>query len=220
MKEPAFDTGECDHKTCQDCLREYFWGVLTDNTYKDYTEIQCPGTDCDKRYLSQDVIPVIFTIEEGTDWWASALSSRAYINNKVKCPHFGCTGVFDAEDDHTKQCTFAECYQCHKGLCITCQTVWHPEEIKVRDNSLSLKETLRTAEMNKWCQCPFCDNLVERVAGCQSIYCRCGKYFCYNCGGKMEGYGRCLNNCSLADPTRLHQLRAQMFSHMNNADNT
>lgn len=83
MKEPAFDTGECDHKSCQDCLREYFWGVLTDNTYKDYTEIQCPGTNCNKRYLSQDVIPVIFTVEEGTDWWASALSSRAYINNKV-----------------------------------------------------------------------------------------------------------------------------------------
>lgn len=204
--EPAFDTGECEHKSCQDCLRAYFWGALTDNSYKDYTYLACPGTDCDKKYLSQEVIPVIFTDDEGTDWWASALSSKAYIVNKersliysellalvinhdlhkqVTCPHTGCTGVFDAEDDHTKQCTFAECYQCHKGLCITCQTVWHPgtychyrllalsiiylssttilEEIKVKDSSTSLKETLQTAKKQKWCQCPFCSNLVERT---------------------------------------------------------
>lgn len=205
--EPAFDTGECEHKACQDCLRAYFWGALTDNNYKDYTYLQCPGTNCDKKYLSQEVIPVIFTSDEGTDWWASALSSKAYIVNKarrslvyselivlvinhtlhkqVTCPHTGCTGVFDAEDDHTKQCTFAECYQCHKGLCITCQTAWHPgkycynemlalstiyinsnsilDKIKVQDSSLSLKETLQTAKTQKWCQCPFCSNLVERT---------------------------------------------------------
>lgn len=218
--EPAFDTGECEHKSCQDCLRAYFWGALTDNSYKDYTYLACPGTDCDRKYLSQEVIPVIFTDDEGTDWWASALSSKAYIVNKVTCPHTGCTGVFDAEDDHTKQCTFAECYQCHKGLCITCQTVWHPEEIKVKDSSTSLKETLQTAKKQKWCQCPFCSNLVERTAGCHSILCRCGQYFCYNCGGKMQGYGHCLNNCTSADSTRLKQLRTKMYSHLSKAEDS
>lgn len=81
--EPAFDTGECDHKTCQDCLRDYLRGVLNDTTCTEFSYIECPGTQCKKRYYSNEVIPIVFSPEEATDWWLSALCSKAYITNKV-----------------------------------------------------------------------------------------------------------------------------------------
>lgn len=37
-----------------------------------------------------------------------------------------CQAVFDVDFDHTKECAFTECHECHRGFCITCQTFWHP----------------------------------------------------------------------------------------------
>jgi hypothetical protein len=34
-----------------------------------------------------------------------------------------------------------------------------------------------------WKKCPFCNNLVEKNQGCDHMKCRCGKDFCYRCGG-------------------------------------
>ena len=40
----------------------------------------------------------------------------------------------------------------------------------------------------KFKQCPHCEFWVERSEGCDHMRCRCGKDFCYKCGGK---YGSC-----------------------------
>lgn len=37
----------------------------------------------------------------------------------------GCGAVFDADRALLNHCTFSECYECHKGFCMTCQTPWH-----------------------------------------------------------------------------------------------
>jgi hypothetical protein len=35
----------------------------------------------------------------------------------------------------------------------------------------------------KFKQCPFCKFWVEKTEGCDHMRCRCGKEFCYKCGG-------------------------------------
>jgi hypothetical protein len=35
----------------------------------------------------------------------------------------------------------------------------------------------------KYKMCPFCTFWVEKSAGCNHMKCRCGKDFCYMCGG-------------------------------------
>lgn len=44
---------------------------------------------------------------------------------KVTCPMEDCKTVFDVDKDDTRQCTFAQCEECNRGLCVVCQTPWH-----------------------------------------------------------------------------------------------
>ena len=43
---------------------------------------------------------------------------------------------------------------------------------------------MKFAKGKKFKQCPHCNFWVERTAGCDHMTCRCGKAFCYKCGGK------------------------------------
>lgn len=43
----------------------------------------------------------------------------------------------------------------------------------------------------KFKQCPFCRFWVEKTEGCDHMRCRCGKEFCYKCGG-IYGHCRCM----------------------------
>lgn len=94
-----------------------------------------------------------------------------------------CTGLFDAPDLYTRQCTFVECYECLRGFCVACQSPWHPGsvcvsflfhfppgpkivllgEIKLFDDEYEIKQTLKKAEQNNWTRCPACVRIVEKV---------------------------------------------------------
>ncbi|KAI8148114.1 hypothetical protein BJV82DRAFT_653997 [Fennellomyces sp. T-0311] len=49
------------------------------------------------------------------------------------------------------------------------------------------KEFVEFALAKNWSRCPNCRHVVERISGCNFIYCRCGANFCYRCG-KQHGY--------------------------------
>lgn len=121
-----FETDKCEHQVCQDCLGEYFKNALKDDRYTSYIYIECPSSGCNENYVSFEVLQEIFSDEEREAWWNSAISSNAYISNKVVCPMEDCNAIFDADKESTKECNFTECYECHRGFCMTCQTAWHP----------------------------------------------------------------------------------------------
>ena len=52
------------------------------------------------------------------------------------------------------------------------------------------------ARGNKFKQCPYCKNWVEKNEGCDHIACRCGNDFCYLCGKGMNDniYDHVCNN--------------------------
>ncbi len=43
----------------------------------------------------------------------------------------------------------------------------------------------------KFKKCPQCNFWVERSQGCSTMTCRCGKQFCYDCGGTGCPHGKC-----------------------------
>lgn len=78
-----FKAGKCGHLVCQDCLRRYFNDALKDDRYTSYIYIECPSAACKETFESFKVLHDIFSSKEAEDWWNSAISSKAYIANKV-----------------------------------------------------------------------------------------------------------------------------------------
>lgn len=131
----------CDHAVCDTCLRAYYQSALTDTRYHSFEHIQCANPDCEALFVSEKVIRNIFTAKQRDDWWTTA-TMKTFIENKVcclslrdtlsndwmqvECPFGDCKAIFDADVKLTKKCTFAECYECRRGVCTACQSSWHP----------------------------------------------------------------------------------------------
>ena len=63
-----------------------------------------------------------------------------------------------------KECMNLQCDFCHK---------WH-----------KIGECQVDSSIPPGCRiCPYCKNCVEKNQACNHISCRCGKHFCYYCGG-------------------------------------
>lgn len=76
-------TNNCDHPICEDCVHQYFKKALNDIRYTSYDLIQCPSTGCDEYYVSDNVLEMYFSEADAEKWWNTAISSKAYIANKV-----------------------------------------------------------------------------------------------------------------------------------------
>ena len=77
--------------------------------------------------------------------------------------------------------------------CLNCRVVYHEgktcdeyqKTAKLDDND---EKFITYVQGSKFKQCPHCNFWVERTQGCDHMKCRCGKDFCYKCGGV---YGDC-----------------------------
>lgn len=57
-----------------------------------------------------------------------------------------------------------------------------PAHLRTKDDAALLNLSAK----QKWRQCPQCKHMVERVAGCNHVQCRCGTPFCFQCGMKYK----------------------------------
>ncbi|KAG2212717.1 hypothetical protein INT47_000694 [Mucor saturninus] len=166
-------TDGCHHKLCRACIRHYFTDVLKNKHYETFDRVKCPTLGCKETFITDKVLINFYTKAEIKRWWSSAITN-AYMDNKIQCPMPGCVAMFDVHDSLTRQCTPVECYECHRGFCVACQSPWHPGEIKVFDDEAEVIKTLKKAEKNSWCRCPNCSRIVEKMSGCYTIKCICG----------------------------------------------
>lgn len=85
QKDHCYGTKICHHCVCQACMRDYLYQVLKDNHYKDYTNIFCPGENCNQAFDTDKLVNEVFFDDEqaAEGWWHHALRSKAYIKNKV-----------------------------------------------------------------------------------------------------------------------------------------
>ncbi|KAI9320563.1 hypothetical protein BX666DRAFT_1851846, partial [Dichotomocladium elegans] len=70
----------------------------------------------------------------------------------------------------------------------------------------------KVADEQGWTQCPQCKEMVMRSSGCNTIRCRCGKEFCYRCGGSSRNHN-CQRQCHNMSDSQLRKLRESMYAY-------
>jgi hypothetical protein len=84
------------------------------------------------------------------------------------------------------------CSNCTCTLCkmlLTCHELG--EERKCPAEPKSLVALRELGELQEWRQCPSCNNMVEKIDGCDHMECPCGVEFCYRCGSFYNEWDDC-----------------------------
>ncbi|MFH4984165.1 hypothetical protein AB6A40_010874 [Gnathostoma spinigerum] len=98
--------------------------------------------------------------------------------------------------------------KCGHSHCILCKRSWHwPLSCNVAERYNDVLENygegtsqaLQRIKINMR-KCPFCRTFCERSYGCNHMSCRCGREFCYSCGGSWDNDHY---NCDLEKNTNL-----------------
>lgn len=160
--------------------------------------MKCPHSDCNQEVSDADVREVF--PDELYERYTTLALSRAIEQNKdiSWCPTPDCKFAFIYQNSkHTDitpgspdecQNDQLKCPICSVHYCLSCRVVYHTgktcaehqEVAKIDENDAKF---LQYARGSKFKQCPHCDFWVERTLGCDHMKCRCGKDFCYKCGG-------------------------------------
>ncbi|KAI3470200.1 hypothetical protein Pfo_026863 [Paulownia fortunei] len=169
----------CVHEFCIKCIASHIQAKVEENI----ATINCLELSCEQTLdpvECQPMIPPEIFIK-----WCDCLCNSAISGlKKCYCPYQRCSELVLNECDETvKRCS---CPRCKRLFCYTCRVPWHAgywcsESHLKRD----LNETQFgfLLEQMKWTRCPGCGQPVERISGCRYVICRCGRSFCYNCGG-------------------------------------
>ena len=78
------------------------------------------------------------------------------------------------------------CPSCLNKYCLKCKQLYHSGSLcKEIEND---QKFLKFARGAKYKECSKCRRWIEKSQGCDHIKCKCGRNFCYKCGGN---YPKC-----------------------------
>lgn len=171
----------CDHSFCQTCMQRYVGAELEQGHYP----IRCPhGAECREPLTSRECFSFIVTEQDQKRFSQMEVEAGIPLAQRVYCPKASCSTLFVGPDDEDGD-GCAVCAACEHVFCIRCKSPWHGgmtcEEHK---NDLEDGDTLRLAAQLNWKKCPHCGHMVEKRSGCNTMACRCGGRFCYQCGAQ------------------------------------
>ncbi|EEP77778.1 predicted protein [Uncinocarpus reesii 1704] len=96
------------------------------------------------------------------------------------CPSNAC-GKWIAPKKLKKSAAVQKCPFCKFKICGFCRGPTHISRADCPKDA-GLEATLHEAERHGWRRCYQCRAMVELVAGCRHMTCKCGAHFCYTCG--------------------------------------
>jgi hypothetical protein len=176
----------CKHTYCNDCFIQ-FCNFLLESFNFFPEDLKCP--EC--QVLFEEKLFIRYLKYEDSSRLASlrekVKNTRLVNDGKAKpCPMPDCPGIghiLIAEET-------TACNKCRTTLCISCGLCYHPgitceESLKSNDHDFELFIT--NSKMKK---CPTCGVLVEKLDGCQFLYCSsptCKRqsFLCNLCGKKL-----------------------------------
>lgn len=175
---------DCKHRYCVPCFT-MFCESLLDSCKILPDELQCP--DCEKvfpdaqffRFLSFEKITKI-------DELRFKIKGQKLVaeNKAVNCPIPDCPGYAYILKDEK----ITACCKCRCTLCCSCGLSIHPGISCEENKAVNQDETLEKLLLSQnWKRCPTCGVPVEKMDGCQFLYCDSlickGKNnLCYVCG--------------------------------------
>lgn len=181
----------CHHVFCRDCIEDYISRKIN-QAHTSQTQLVCPGEGCTMPYNSyhiwratgEDVEGDLFTKYLTFNVMRAFESSPfvRYCSNK-ECNHMIIIKPFKRR---------YVCRKCGTKSCAKCKRKYHKLPFCREKNSVKNFMYNLTKDTQA---CPRCRFLIQRSAGCDHMTCsKCSYYFCWKCGGDLNGNHVCLGN--------------------------
>ncbi|KAK2019924.1 IBR domain-containing protein [Colletotrichum eremochloae] len=162
------------HSYCRDCFERLIATAVQN-------EQQWPPKCCLNeipfrtilRYVNKDLGK---TYKDRSSEWKIPVSERIHCN-QPDC------GIWIRPDHVNPGLGIARCANAH-WTCTICRGPQHDNSDCPQDRDLALTNAL--AEEEGWQHCSQCHALVEHLAACQHMTCRCGYQFCYVCNQRWR----------------------------------
>lgn len=161
----------CSHFICRECVIKM---AEVANNNEDLFPLQC----CQKQ-LPMDVFLSFLPGPLRITFSSKCAEAATPPDVRVYCPNKRCSNFIGRRLSSTP-CTMS-CPECGAEVCSHCKRNAHPAE---SCDDIESREVHSLAKEKGWQLCPKCKMIVERVAGCAHMLCRCRQNFCYICGQK------------------------------------
>ncbi|KAL0460672.1 UNVERIFIED_CONTAM: hypothetical protein Slati_0694400 [Sesamum latifolium] len=187
----------CQHSSCFSCMFNHVEARLLQGFLP-----KCPFEDCnsdlDLDSCQNLLTPQLFGIMRLRVREASIPDAH-----KIYCPYPRCSSLLSipelqgpslasSSNADPQLETAKTCPTCNAMFCISCKVPWHGnmscDDYK-RLNPLPCNADMALmslATLKNWRQCPNCNHMISLTRGCNRMRCRCGREFCYTCGGYWE----------------------------------
>ncbi|KAL5201825.1 hypothetical protein ABZP36_036179 [Zizania latifolia] len=178
---------QCGHRFCLECMTTYIEGKVRERD----VPIHCPEPEC--RYEKDGVLhpehcKKAIDFAAFGDWGLRLAEGAISPNRRAYCPNRQCGIVLETTGEEKP--AQAPCPACNLLLCASCGMEWTTGDGEGREHdcakSLANVLIMKLADERRWKQCPSCRMMVERIAGCRVMHCRCHMVFCYQCGLQMS----------------------------------
>ncbi|KAM0853759.1 hypothetical protein ACQ4PT_050875 [Festuca glaucescens] len=184
-----FPVAGCAHAFCASCVRQY----IAAKVEQSLLSIGCPDPGCKDGVLHPEdcrrvIPPPLF------HRWGAALCEAALPGElKFYCPFKDCSALMvDDTSPGDAAVTNVECPHCNRIFCVRCKVPWHDgvqcaEFQRLGEDERGREDLLlrKVAQQRRWGRCPGCRMYVEKVSGCDSMHCRCGRNFSYQHGAAL-----------------------------------
>ena len=174
---------DCEHAYCTSCITLYFYSLF-DGCKIFPEDLQCP--EClepvqEKHFIRHLKYEDALRIKELRE----KFTMQKLITQKkaIACPVPDCPGYAHLIEDEK----ITACNKCNFSLCTACGMSVHPN-LTCEENLENKDETLDRLLLSLNCKkCPTCGVPVEKISGCQFLYCtspicKGSKHLCFLCG--------------------------------------
>lgn len=186
-----FTIDNCKHKYCFSCMKQHVEVKLLHGIVP-----KCPHEGCELELKVESC--EIFMTPKLIEMMKHRIKEASIpVTEKVYCPYPKCSALM-SKSQLSKLPRFINengartCFKCHGDFCVNCRVPWHKNmncaEYKRRNPTPLVEESKlkNLAARNLWRQCIKCKHMIELIAGCYHMTCRCGYEFCYTCGAEWK----------------------------------
>ncbi|KAL9980327.1 hypothetical protein ACROYT_G008898 [Oculina patagonica] len=210
---------KCTCVFCKECLEKYVsYSINSGNVLK----LPCPDALCTKSgYITRNEISLLVSDDLFQKYETLRKKKEVAIDKtKTFCPMAGCEGVCDglpgvAQPTVCQECGYTFCFACKENWHATMTCDEYKEVISDSESGARFVDILReNGETGDIKECPLCQVLIMREAGCAQMMCgNCKHIFCWHCRKSLDSdimlrhydKGPCRN--------KLGHSRASLFLH-------
>ena len=185
-RREAYFLEQCGHAYCKECIESQV------KTSLDNTIFPLCCASCDLPFASQDLFNVCGRLKLFKLAAVLRGSLRCFVNGNMKqyrcCPHLSCDGIVDVTAEGTLRCSL-----CERRICPNCLEMLH--EDKTCEEFCSAKRILQEwikEKPSQRKQCPSCEIGIEKVDGCNNVFCTaCKRNICWECMAHFGNANEC-----------------------------